>query len=251
MPTPFTHLAVTARLLDDSSPLPGGVRAALLAERRAFLLGNIAADARISSGLSRENTHFYVYDRPMTDHPWRVMLATFPGLQRPANAAQRAFVAGYVAHLTLDEVWSLQIVRPYFGQGIWATPPERFFLLNALLVHMDARDYGLLEPWQRPTLLDAEPHGWLPFMTDADLRGWRDFVGLQLPREGASQTLQVIGERVGLTPAALQAFIESAERMAPLWANVPAQAVTQAEQAMEAQARADLLTYWAETEAGV
>jgi len=251
MPTPFTHLAVTARLLDDSSPLPGGVRAALLAESGAFLLGNIAADARISSGLNREDTHFYAYDRPMTDHPWRVMLASFPALRRPVNPAQRAFVAGYVAHLTLDEVWSLQIVRPYFGQGTWRPPPERFFLLNALLVQMDARDYRLLPPWQRSTLLDAAPGDWLPFMTDADLRGWRDFVGLQLPREGASQTLQVIGERVGLTPEALQAFIESEERMSPLWANVPTEAVAETEQTMEARAREDLLTYWAETEAAV
>lgn len=248
MPTPFTHLAVTARLLDASSPLPGDVRAALLAERGAFLLGNIAADARISSGLNREATHFYAYDRPMADHPWRVMLASFPSLWQPVTPAQRAFVAGYVAHLTLDEIWSLRIVRPYFGQGMWAAPPERFFLLNALLVRMDMRDYRLLEPWQRPALLAAEPGEWLPFMTGADLRGWRDFVGMQLPGEGVSLTLQVIGERVGLTPNALGSFIESAEQMAPLWANVPSDVLARAEQAMETQARLDLLAYWAETE---
>lgn len=248
MPTPFTHLAVTARLLHESSPLPGAVRAALLAERDAFLLGNIAADARISSGLNRENTHFYAYDRPMTDHPWRVMLATFPALAQPQTAAQRAFVAGYVAHLTLDELWSLQIVRPYFGQGVWATPPQRFFLLNALLVQMDMRDYRLLERWQRPALLGAEPSAWLPFMADADLRGWRDFVGQQLPDAGASLTLAVISERVGLTPEALGAFVESADDMAPLWANVPPEVVADTEAAMETQAREDLLTYWWETE---
>ena len=101
--------------------------------------------------------------------------------------------------------------------------------------------------WQ--LLWDYDPNGLV--VTDADLRGWRDFVGPQLPPEGASRTLEVIGERVGLTPDALQAFIESAEQMAPLSANLPADVVAQAEQAMETQARLDLLTYWAETEAGM
>ena len=246
MPTPFTHLAVTDRLLTDGR-LPEDVRATLLAERSAFLLGNVAADARISSGLNREATHFYAYDRPMVEHPWRVMLASFPALQRPVNAAQRAFVAGYVAHLALDELWSIQIVRPYFGLAAWGTPSERFFLLNALLVQMDERDYRLLPPWQRAALLAASPRDWLPFMADADLAGWRDFVGLQLPPEGMTQTLNVIGERVGLMPDALQAFIESPAQMAPLWANLPPEVVAQAERDMEEQSRLDLLAYWAES----
>lgn len=247
MPTPFTHLVTAAHLLEDAS-LPASLHDALLRETGAFLLGNIAADARVSSGLQREQTHFYAYDRPMLDHPWHVMLHDFPTLLKPETPAQRAFVAGYVAHLALDEVWSLQIVRPYFGQAEWAPGPQRFFLLNALLVAMDMRDYPLLNDWQRPTLLSAAPHRWVPFMTDADLTGWRDFVGLQLPPSGVSQTLDVIGPRVGQTPEALGTFIQSAEAMAPLYANVPADILAQTEHAMSERARQDLLAYWQATE---
>jgi hypothetical protein len=247
MPTPFTHLVTAAHLLEDAA-LPRPLHNQLIEETGAFLLGNVAADARVSSGIQREQTHFYAYDRPMLEHPWRVMLHDFPTLLEPETPAQRAFIAGYVAHLALDEVWSLQIVRPYFGQAEWAPGPQRFFLLNALLVAMDMRDYPLLENWQRPALLTANPQSWVPFMTDADLTGWRDFVGIQLPPGGVSQTLEVIGPRVGQAPHELGAFIQSAESMAPLYANVPADVLAQAEHDMAERARHDLLAYWEATE---
>lgn len=246
MPTPFTHLVVAARLLEDAR-VPADVRAALADECGAFLLGSIAADARVSSGLLRENTHFYAYDRPITEHPWRVMLAQYPALWQPKTLAQRVFVAAYVAHLALDELWSVQVVRPYFGDANWAGSSERFFLLNALLVKMDMRDYRQLPDWQRAALLGVAPRAWVPFMSDADLAGWRDFVGTQLPPDGHSQTLAVIGERVGRTPADLQALIDSDEAMALLWQNLPKEVVAQAEQSMAERARRDLLAYWAET----
>lgn len=245
MPTPFTHLATAARILNDAR-VPPSLHAALMVEKGAFLLGNIAADARVSSGIERAQTHFYSFDRPITEHPWRVMLARFPQLTRPTSMAQRVFLAGYVAHLAMDEVWSVRIVRPYFGEGAWGTPAQRFLLLNALLVRMDLRDYAALADWQRLALLEASPHGWLPFMTDMDLAGWRDFVGAQLPPDGESQTLAVIGERIGYQPAALQALVASADAMTLLWDNVPEVVVTQAERAMREQSLLDMLTYWQE-----
>lgn len=248
MPTPFTHLVTAAKLLADES-LPDDLHALLAAERGAFLLGNIAADARVSSGILREQTHFYSHNQPIQEHPWRVMVGTFPQLLRPTSTGARAFVAGYVAHLALDEVWSIRIVRPYFGEASWATRPERFIWLNALLVAMDERDYRQIDEWQRSALLNAKPSGWTPFMGDGDLSDWRDFVGRQLPPGGESQTLTVIGERMGFTPEALQALIKSDEAMLPLRANVPPDVTAQAEAEMAERARLDLLRYWEESAA--
>lgn len=244
MPTPFTHLRVAACLLADAD-LPADVLAALRAERGAFLLGNIAADARVASGVSREDTHFYAYDQPLAEQPWRRMLRRYPLLADARNPAQRAFLAGYVAHLAMDEIWSLEMVRPYFALREWAARDERFLMLNLLLIWQDERDYHRLEDWQREALLAAMPDNWLPFMPDDALAAWRDFVAAQLPPQGASQTLTVIGERVGLPPEVLHARVHSRETMETgLWAHVPREVVAGVEQTMYARARADLLRFW-------
>lgn len=243
MPTPFTHLRVASRLLADEA-LPPDVCALLNASRGAFLLGNIAADARVSSGISREQTHFYAYDRPVQEHPWRLMLQQYPALVRTTRPAQRAFVAGYVAHLTLDEVWSLEMIRPFFAEREWASRDHRFLMLNLLLIWMDRRDYAQLEAWQREALLATTPDGWAPFIPDEELAAWRDFVGCQLPPGGESQTLAVIGERIGTSPDALRALLNSEERMnADLWAHVPPEALARVEAEMYALARTNMLLY--------
>lgn len=241
MPTPFTHLHAAQRLLADPL-LPAATRDLLAAERPAFLLGSVAADARVPSG-RRADTHFYAYDEPLRDHPWRVMLQQNPALSPACGPAQRAFVAGYVAHLCMDEVWSLDMLAPYFAQGEWLTPSERFFMLHVILIHMDERDYGLLDGWQREALLAAQPADWLPFMSDAILREWRDFIGGQLP-PGHSQTLDVFGGRIKRAPAEFRATLDSPATMqASLWDHVPLAALAAVEARMYTFAREQMQVY--------
>jgi hypothetical protein len=198
----------------------------------------------VSSGIQREATHFYTYDSPIVEHPWRVMLARHTALRHAATLAQRAFLAGYVAHLTMDELWSLHMVRPHFVERAWESQKHRFIMLHIILIHMDERDYGLLEPWQRPTLENALPNSWLPFINDADLSGWRDFIGQQLPPHGESRTLDVFGERIGMTAGALRAILDEPQQMqAGLWAYIAPSLLADVEATMYAGARADLLTY--------
>lgn len=244
MPTPFTHLAAAARWLTDER-LPVPMRQSLDAERPAFLLGNIAADARVSSGILRENTHFYSFSEPITESPWRVMLREYPALARPQSVAQRAFIAGYVAHLVLDEIWLIDIVRPYFVERLWETPRHRLLMLNILLILMDERDYGLLPAWERDALLSAQPSAWLPFMSDEVLCGWRDYVGKQLPPGGIPETLSIIGERLQHPPDALRAILDRPATLdRDLWAHVPHDAVAAAEARMYTRARDQMLEYW-------
>jgi hypothetical protein len=128
MPTPFTHLEIAQRLLCDPH-VPESTRALLDSERPAFLLGSVAADARDGAGATRESTHFYAYDRPIEERPWRVMMNSFPALARPHSRAQVAFRAGYVAHLSIDEEWGRKLVRPRFVKHEWGTPWEHRFLM--------------------------------------------------------------------------------------------------------------------------
>lgn len=249
MPTPFTHLQVAQQLLADSA-IPESVRYELGAERSAFLLGNIAADARTQSGLKRADTHFYHYDQPLTDHPWRVMLARYPALLQPHSPAQRAFVAGYVAHLALDEVWTLHMLVPLFFEQQWAGDDQfRFFMLHVILVYMDERDYALLEAWQPGELAATVPADWLPFMANTDLIGWRDFIHQQLA--GESQTLAILGKRVNKSGAEFRAVLDSPERLqADLWANVPRHTLEQVEGQMYTFAREQMQHYLREIYTG-
>ena len=248
MPTPFTHLETAQRLLQDAE-IPPVIREALAAESGAFLLGNIAADARTESGLRREDTHFYSYDKDITDHPWRVMMRRNTTLETPHSPAQRVFLAGYIAHLSIDEWWSLHMLGPHFAGREWGSRQFRFLMLHALLIYMDERDYASLEPWQHETLCSASPDQWLPFMNDRILSDWRDFIADQLPPAGDSQTLEVLGARINKTPAELRAILDSPERMeADLWQNIKPGLLAEVEAGMYHHARREMLTFWNESE---
>jgi hypothetical protein len=248
MPTPFTHLETAQRLLDDLI-VPPEIRAALAADLPAFLLGNIAADARTESGMKREDTHFYSYDKGIHEHPWRVMMQTHPSLEQTHSAAQRAFLAGYVAHLSIDEWWSLYMLGPHFALGEWGSRQTRFVMLHVLLIFMDERDLACLLPWQYEALIAAQPEDWTPFMSDQILSDWRDFIGKQMLPD-SSQTLQVLGSRINMTPAELRAILDSREQMqADLWANISPSLLAEIEAGMYRHARDQLLVYWEESEA--
>ena len=66
MPTPFTHLEIAQRLLQDER-IPMDIRGILTQEKPAFLLGSVAADGRVDLGSARQDTHFYRYDQPQTE----------------------------------------------------------------------------------------------------------------------------------------------------------------------------------------
>lgn len=244
MPTPFMHLKVAQDLLRDPL-IPPQQRDLLNDQRSAFLLGSIAADARISSGIKRSETHFYEYDETITRHPWQKLLDRYPSLQSVIDPAHQVFVAAYVAHLAMDELWLLDMLRKQFWAAEWGTRESRFFMLHILLSAVDERDYALIEDWQAAELLAAQPCDWLPFMPDDDLRGWRDFIGGQLV-EG-SQTLDVLSERVRSTPEQFRAVLDSPQRMqAELWVHVPREMLAQVETEMVAFAREQMLLYLAE-----
>jgi hypothetical protein len=241
MPTPFTHLDAACRWLHDDA-LPADLRRCLAAHDGAYLLGSIAADCQMLNRMRREDTHFYAYDRPLTDHPWRVMLNTFPALAQP-DEAQRAFVTGYVGHLAMDEVWWLEMMRPHFGEREWAARPRRFFLLHIILSHMDERD----EPSARLSaerLRLAEPSGWLPFIDDATLRGWRDLIYGQIKAGGSSQTLPIISGRIGVPVAELRAFLDAPAQMAELWTPIPPLLLAEVEAKMYRQGIEQMSAYW-------
>jgi hypothetical protein len=243
MPTPFSHLAFAERLRGDSSIAPS-LRTMLEAEWSGFLLGSIAADAQVLAGMQREETHFYTYDRPMEDHPWRVLLKQHAALASAHNAAQRAFVTGYVGHLSMDEIWSLHMLHPHFAQREWAPRAQRFLMLHVLLIWMDERDLALLPRGMADEVRAAHADNWLPFLSDDTLTAWRDYIYRQIKPGGSSETLEIFGKRVNKTPEEFRAMLDSPDRMQQdLWAHIAPVLLAEIEERMYVHAREQMIRY--------
>jgi len=249
MPTPFMHIALVHRLMADAS-LPDSDRAILQDQWGPFLLGSIAPDARVSSGLHRADTHFFEYEPVIDPPPATLMLTIHPELRRPSingDDARAAFVAGYAGHLAMDEIWCTHLLFPYLIQAEdWGTPTERNMILHILLGYMDQRDRALLPDSDYPPLATTAPHSWLPFMSDDALCGWRDTVAPQLAPGGTSLTLHILGKRIGMTAPEMAAFINNPDQMAvSLWAHIPHKNLAVVEDAMYNAVRDTIIGYLA------
>ncbi|MEP7285735.1 MAG: zinc dependent phospholipase C family protein [Chloroflexota bacterium] len=246
MPTPFMHIALAQRLISDAE-LPSNIRTLLTAEWGAFLLGGIAPDARVSSGMDRGSTHFFEYGPTINPPPVEAMLSHHPDLKRAAlhDNTRAAFVAGYTAHLTVDAVWSTDLLYPIFvNGGDWAPQPTKFLVLHALLASLDRHDRQLLLPSDYDKLAVTTPNHWLPFMSDEALTVWRDTVASQLAPGAESLTTEILGKRVSLTAAELTAFIDDEAQMNHLtWANVPPDKLAVVEETMYTETRATVIAY--------
>src|SRR5262249_4134761 len=182
MPTPFMHMALAERLIHDPE-WPGLVGSLLRASWGAFLLGSIAPDARVSSGMERGSTHFFEYQPKVEPPAVTAMLQRHAELQRTAitDEVRASFVAGYAAHLAMDEIWCTDLLFPVFIHGgDWGDRATKFLVLHAVLAYLDHRDRELLPESHYGQLAGAEPHGWLPFMEDSALIVWRDTIAKQL-----------------------------------------------------------------------
>src|SRR5258707_1509474 len=222
MPTPFMHLAFAKRLISDEN-LPRPAHDLLEASWGAFLLGSIAPDARVSSGLDRGQTHFFEYLPEIDPPPVAAMLTRHSELRRSpvTDDTQAAFVAGYASHLVMDEVWCTDLLFPVFFNSEWGTRQEKFLALHGVLATLDRRDRSLLPNEYYTHLSQAAPRGWLPFMDDAALSVWRDTIADQLAPGARSLTLDILAHRMSMPVEEFVAFVDDEASMNQrVWANV-------------------------------
>jgi hypothetical protein len=215
MPTPVMHLTLAEEILRGRDLKPAA-RRLLVRQRGPFLLGNTAPDVQTVSGQARDETHFYSIPRT-TDRPaYETLFAAHPELARARRLppARAAFVAGYIAHLVLDELWLDDIFLRYFGgQQDWGTWPERAFLHNVLRTWMDRRDLQRLNGTVAMALRTAQPRGWLPFVEDDHLKAWRDWLVEQLGPGRSVQTAEIFARRMGVPVAEVEAVLRSPQQM--------------------------------------
>jgi hypothetical protein len=213
MPTPATHLALAEEMLRRND-LSAFTRRVLTQQRGPFLFGHTAPDVKTVSGQRREVCHFYALPRK-TDRPaYQVMLGTYPSLAQ-ANLLlepHAAFIAGYIAHLVVDEVWLDEVFQRYFLQG-WGAIHKRLFLHNVLRTWVDGRDQVKLNGSVEHVLRGMEPQDWLPFVDDRHLRSWRDWLVAQLSPGERMQTAEVFARRMGIAAGEVEAIARSDAQM--------------------------------------
>lgn len=236
MPTPFTHLAIARRMLNDERISPEH-RALLNEHSAAFYLGQVAPDGHVMAQRKRHETHFYTYEDLHVDHLWELMMQQYPTLWRQKEENAKAFLAGYVAHLAVDEHWLNAMTSPYFVKREWETFRWRFYMLHVILTHMDERDYSILttrQEFQVATALErAKPAHWLPFMSDQSLHDWGSLIHRQIKPNGISETLSIVAPRAHKSVEELRAFLDDESQMEQgLWRYVPRSVLAHTETGM-------------------
>jgi hypothetical protein len=196
------------------SDLSGTTRRLLARQRGPFVLGHTAPDVKTVSGQRREECHFYTVPRTSERPACDTLFDAYPSLAQADGLprAQAAFVAGYVSHLLVDEIWLDDVFEHYFLQD-WAPPRERLFLHNVLRTWMDSRDQGKLNGHIVQALREAEPDSWLPFVEDRHLRVWRDWLVEQLAPGRSMHTAEVFARRMGIQTGDVEAVARSPQQM--------------------------------------
>ncbi len=168
------------------------------------------------------------------------MLQRHPQLLQPRDEAQRVFLAGYVAHLAMDEIWTQNIMWPLM-QGIDDVNERRrrALAITLMMTRCDERDYRAIDAGSVSALGQAQPRAWLTFLSDADLVTMRDLILRQL--QGQSQTLDILSRRWGLTPQDFRTILDDPAKFdAEVLCWIPERQLRQVERNMDFHMRAQL-----------
>jgi len=187
----------------------------------SYLLGSSAPDMRIITGASREELHFLGLDCQPGESGVDGLLEAQPRLRREAGPAPatQAFIAGYFSHLVTDEIWIVDIYRPFFGKtSPLGDDPMAAILDRMLQFELDRRERANREYMHQmqAELLHAEEGVDAGFIEPGLLKQWREFVTLATGREANWERFRIFAQRF-LIPA--QKVDE--EQVERLLANLP------------------------------
>ncbi|MSQ42296.1 MAG: hypothetical protein EXR65_04590 [Dehalococcoidia bacterium] len=174
MPSLGSHLA-TARLLAQRLRRP-----AIDAERGSFYLGATAPDIRALTRLDRGRYHFFDLDDFAHQDSIALLFERHPALRAAArlDAPTRAFMAGYLTHLVMDEQYIVCIYRERFGTSIWGEDPRGNLLDRVLQYELDRRerDDAVAMSEIREVLANVTPAADVGFIERETLGRWIEVV---------------------------------------------------------------------------
>ncbi|MBF8267749.1 MAG: zinc dependent phospholipase family protein [Dehalococcoidia bacterium] len=147
----------------------------------ALLLGSVSPDIRIITRGKRDDTHFAPITLQRVGEGLESLFHLHPNLSRAATLTEptRAFIVGYVSHLFADELWIMEVYRPFFGNREVFQDSIRGDLMDrALQMELDRREQlalGGLEAL-RSLLAEADKGVEVGFIPSATLCEWRQWL---------------------------------------------------------------------------
>ena len=183
MPSLGSHLA-GARLLANRV----GHRD-IESDRGSYYLGATAPDIRVLTRADRAHTHFFDLDDFESQDSIARMFEAHPHLGRASglDAATRAFMAGYLTHLLMDQRYVERIYREFFGAGTaYGDDPRGNVLDRVLQYELDRREREDIDAMTeiREALAGCNAAADIGFIERATLEQWRDVareIALQPP----------------------------------------------------------------------
>ncbi len=87
-------------------------------ERGGLYMGSTAPDIRVITRWERQRTHFFDLENFDEQSGVCGFFEAYPGLAEVGSLSPvtATFVAGYLTHLVMDQVWIEMVYRPYFGR---------------------------------------------------------------------------------------------------------------------------------------
>lgn len=252
MPNAETHLTAACDLLSEPEIARAFPWLAGEASCSAFLLGSISPDVRAVGGQTREETHFFTIP-PDDERPAPVvMCADWPQIAVSAalSAPQAAFIAGYMTHLIMDQIWVEMIVMPgLFIAGItWGLKHPNWRTYCILMTYLEYRAADRLPAGTSGRMAGAQPDGWLPFAADTDLVAWRDRVAKLIDDGGPRVVSSLLSQSCGLEPGQMEAIVRSEAEMArEAYPTVPREQLLAFEAETARRSRAQVMAYLAGT----
>ena len=163
-----------------------------------FLLGSTSPDVRIITRGQREEHHFAPLTFSDVGAGVKGLFEAHPHLLPGSNTdgPTQAFVAGYVTHLVLDEVWVVDMYRRHFGNpnvfddGVYGKVMDR-----ALQLELDRLSQERVEA-ALPLLAEATDGVEVGFISTDTLAAWRRWVIEFVGREFSWERLRFMARRV-------------------------------------------------------
>ena len=175
MPPITLHMVLASNLAKNLS------REELISHDGWYLLGATTPDIRVITKQNRQDTHFF--DLSVMEHQDSVELfiRSTPSISDPGslNTQARAFIAGYISHLSFDESYITNVYRPNFLNSEQIGSSIKASLMDRLLQFDLDRTYSN-DPQLRTHLCEALSFTIndikLGFIEIDTLRKWRDVV---------------------------------------------------------------------------
>ena len=175
MPNLMTHIKVaidTISTLDDPY---------IASNKGAFILGSVSPDIRAITKWTREYTHFVPLNVTKIGSGTETMFREHPKLidGLSPSTPTKAFIAGYISHLTLDETWITKVYRPYLGDiDSFSTPVAATIADRSIQLDVDrmARSYLNNKVNLLKILGNSESNIKIKFIPPKLLTEWRTWV---------------------------------------------------------------------------